>query len=71
MPTPKYAPPRESDGLKPYVLKYRHFTFESHRIVWAATLAAAKCEHVPGRRPPLSYYHVRRATPADMEAYAR
>ncbi|RLK22663.1 hypothetical protein DER29_0502 [Micromonospora sp. M71_S20] len=68
MPPRKYAPPRESDGLKPYVLRYRSFTFTSNRIVWAASLKDA--QQFTYTRERFASYTVRRATPADMEAHA-
>lgn len=65
---PRYAPARESDGLKPYVVTTRSVWDRGRTpapsIRWAENAAAARSDAI-GRQSNASA-HARRATPADM-----
>lgn len=61
----RYAPPRESDGLKAYVVTRHSFGRSTDRIEWAESLKDAKARHGWTRELHVSYT-VRRATPADL-----
>ena len=61
---PKYAPARESDGFKPWVVTSYQWGRESSSIIYAETSNEAKYKF---RMFNGEYRSVRRATPEDME----
>lgn len=63
---PKYAPARESDGFKPWVVTRYHRGRETSSIIYAATSNAAKYKF---RMMNNESRTVRRATPEDMENF--
>ena len=65
-PGPRFAPARE-DGLKPWVRASYHFGRTSHSIVWAGN--ASEARYAFGKMH-LETVKIRRATPADVEAYS-
>lgn len=64
---PRFAPARE-DGLKPWVVVRSEWGRKTTKIVYAETRASAEYQE-KGRQLYVSA-HGRRATPADMEAFA-
>lgn len=61
---PKYAPARESDGYKPWVVTSYQWGREYSSIIYAATSNEAKYKF---RMMVNESRSVRRATPEDME----